>query len=159
MIKIKIAVLVILVQLINGNAQDNKAITVHGDGCWSVFDSSVKYFSDSLVYAKDKEHLPRYLSNPILDWQYRNSLKPCLFEEEFISLRKAIIDRIYDEKVLNWIISSKNSDYDKKYSPDALKREIKESMYNTFPLIPFMQYSWRDLAKKRLEEINKRKRN
>jgi len=137
--------------------QDNRVISANSNGCWSVFDLGVKYFSDSLIFAKDAKHLPAYLGNYIFDWQQKNSLKSCLLQEEIVSLRKAILDRVYDEKILNWIITSKNKDYDKRYEPEVLKREIKNSMYNTFPIIPYMQYSWRELAENRLKEIQNTK--
>lgn len=149
----------VILALIASNVagQDNRVLSANSNGCWSVFDLGIKYFSDSLILAKDVKHLPSYLGNHIFDWQHKNSLKSCLQQEEIVSLRKAILDRVYDEKILNWIITSKNKDYDKRYEPEVLKREVKNSMYNTFPSIPYMQYSWRELAENRLKEIKNAK--
>lgn len=140
------------------NGQEVSSSISNKRGCWSAFDLTVKYLSDSLVFVNAPKQLPHYLDNYILDWHNKNSLKGCVSEDEIISLRKAIIDRVSSEVILNWIIESKDTSYDKKYDPIALQKVIKYDLFNTFPEIPYMQFSWRDLAKNRLTEIKERKK-
>lgn len=116
--------------------------------------------SDSLNFANNPSKLPTFLRNYLYDWAMNGHTQSCRFGGEKISYRKAIISRVFREDVLGWIINSPNKEYDKRYVPMLLEQErARKDVYSTFPDIPYMEMSWRDLARMRLNELKKRKAN
>jgi hypothetical protein len=127
---------------------------------WLGFDGAMNRYADSLNLIDNRKMLPKFLEDYLLDWEWRN-LWSKSFDNEGgpISYRKAIIDRVSREDVLEWIIASSNKSYDKVYEPDKLKSELAPNIYNEFPELPFMESSTRSLAKMRLDEIRSYKSN
>jgi hypothetical protein len=68
-----------------------------------------------------------------------------------------VLTRVYREDVLESIILSKDVNYDKRYNPEKLKKQLSKNIYDDFPVLPFMNYSIRNLAKIRLEELRKKR--
>ena len=125
-------------------------------GCLSGFDVLINHYSDSLNLLFTSNKLPVFLDDYLLDWKMKNHLQSCLKEDEGISIRKFIIDRVVNKDVLKLIISSPNKNLDKCYNPDSLKVEMSKTSYVTFPILPFMHDSFRTLARNRLNEIEKK---
>jgi len=127
---------------------------------WHGFDGAMNRYADSLNLANNKDQLPSFLNDYLLDWKWRNLWQRSLESKEgLISYRKLIIDRVCRQDVLEWIIMSKNKNYDKTYEPSKLESELEPNIYNEFPDLPFMKYSIRSLAKMRLNEIKNYKSN
>jgi hypothetical protein len=61
--------------------------------------------------------------------------------------------RVYNKKALVWIIESSNPIYDKLYIPNEHKALQEDSEYYDFPDLPFMNKSWRELAKERMKYL------
>jgi len=128
------------------------------NSCLTSFDGMINLLSDSLNFIQRPEQLPKFLGDHLIDWKFRNYLNMCLREQrEKISIRRTVLERVYREDVLKWIISSNDKAFDKRYDPQGLEREIQKNPYNDFPVLPFMGKSIRDLARDRLEEIQEKK--
>jgi hypothetical protein len=130
-------------------------------GCWTGFDHAINRYVDSLNYLTDSSQLPKFLADSLIDWRQHNSFKLCLSDQnEKISTRVAILDRVYREDVLYWIIRSKNKDYDRLYNRVELEKKFNSIGVTdyVFPDFPFMKYSLRQLAKMRLDEVVKQRK-
>lgn len=127
--------------------------------CLMGVDAALNRYVDSLNLISSPKDLPHFLDDYLLDWEWRNLWQDCLNKDGHISFRKVIIDRVAREDVLEWIIDQSNPGFDKVYVPNKLKSELNLNIYNEFPSLPFMEYSFRKLAKLRLEEIRKYKLN
>ncbi|HEY9047596.1 MAG TPA: hypothetical protein VIN08_16935 [Ohtaekwangia sp.] len=128
--------------------------------CWMGFDINLNRYADSLNFITNPKQLPVFLGDYLFDWKHRDHLYPCLTDDpdELISMRKIILSRVLREDVLEWIISNKNTNYDKLYIPEEVKKLFQNDIYSVFPVIPYMKYTTRDLARIRLEEIKKLKK-
>ena len=129
-------------------------------GCWVGFDHTINHYTDSLNYIKSRGQLPKFLADHLIDWWHHNSYRLCLANhDEIISTRVAILDRVYREDVLTWIVESKNKDYDKLYAPTELEEKYSKGGLTdySFPDFPYMKYSWRELAKRRLDQVKNAK--
>lgn len=125
-------------------------------GCIIGFDLVVNDYADSLNFINSSDDLPHFLNDYLIDWKRKDAIVECLADrDEGISYRRSIFARVINEKPLQWIVASKNKNYDKLYDPEKLEMESIKSFDNDFPVLPFMQYSTRELAKKRLEELRK----
>lgn len=128
-------------------------------GCWYGYDGSINFYADTLNLIQKPSQLPKFLDDYLIDWKLRDNLKRCLKDpSEKISFRFVVLERVYREDVLEWIVESKDVHYDKLYVPEELKKAPNLTEYNDFPSLPFMKYSWRQLAKMRLEEMRKQKK-
>lgn len=138
-------------------AQDS--VTIATRSCWQVRDMRINQYADSLNFWNGKRPLPAYLKDYLMDWRYQDVLRRCLENiNEVISHRKAIIDRVVNTNALVAIISSSEESYDKKYDPKSLKEKYgKTAGWYSFPLIRYIDKSWRDLAMERLQEVEKKK--
>jgi hypothetical protein len=86
--------------------------------------------------------------------------RDCFTKLQFISFRKAIFDRVVNEEVLVTIIASKDKRLDDCYDPKKLERIQKKTPTihgPVYPDLPYMKYSTRELAKRRLKELRERK--
>lgn len=127
--------------------------------CWETHDRMINKYADSLNFLNQDKPLPSYLDDYLMDWRLKDSMYPCLKTyNETISFRKSIMDRVVNLDALVLIVNSTNKNYDRRYDPEKLKKERKENSHSdSFPEIKYMEMSWRDLGKKRLEEIKKQR--
>jgi hypothetical protein len=124
---------------------------------------AMNYFADTLNLISRREQLPRVLSDYLLDWKITNGI--CSYVTPInLSFRKAIIDRVVREDVLQWIIESDNPVYDSLYDPVKLKKQMAHPsglIYHPsdggFCDLPFMELSIRVLAKLRLAMLHAEK--
>jgi hypothetical protein len=124
---------------------------------------SINYFADSLNLISRSDQLPKVLSDYLLDWKITNGI--CNYVTPInLSFRKAILDRVVREDVLQWIIDSKNPAYDLLYDPVKLKEQNELStskLYHSkeqgYCDLPFMKLSIRQLAKVRLATLRANK--
>ena len=128
-------------------------------GCWRAIDSRINDYANALNYLRADDQLPEYLSDYLLDWRNGDRLSPCVKDrDEKLSFRRSILDRVTNEISLKRIIKSDNENYDKLYDPGKQKKEMKKSSnFYSYPELPFMDKSWRQLAKRRLEIIQELK--
>ncbi len=128
--------------------------------CWEFLERKINRYSDSLNFW-DKGDLPNFIFNENLDYDLDYELtsrtKPCF--DRLISCRKAIFDRVVNERMLKAIIESKNINLDLMYDPKKFGKAVRPSIHQvpSLPYIPYMEYSTRSLAKHRLEEVRKRR--
>jgi hypothetical protein len=125
---------------------------------------AINYFADSLNLSKGPNQLPHILADFLLDWKITNGF--CDYVTPInLSFRKAIIDRVVREEVLQWIIDAKNPAYDSLYDPVKLKLHnrlsktlIYHPMEERYCELPFMKLSIRDLARVRLATLRLNRR-
>ena len=125
------------------------AFTASSQKCWVGFDHTINLYTDSLNYIKSGDQLPKFLADHLMDWWHHNSYRLCLANhDEIISTRVAILDRVYREDVLSWIIESNNKGYDQLYSPKELEEKWSKGGLTdySFPDFPYMKYSWRGVS-------------
>ena len=128
-------------------------------GCWMGFDGHLNSFADSLNFISAPKNLPNFLNDYLFDWKMKDAIRECQSDKtDGFSARDAILDRVTNEKALRWIVESKNTNYDKLYNPEEEEKHHKPSYDNGYPILPFMEYSIRKLAEKRLKEIEKIKK-
>jgi hypothetical protein len=138
-------------------AQTETKINKKLRSCWEMHDRSINKYADSLNFLGSGKPLPSYLDDYLMDWRLKDSMYPCLKNnDERISFRKSIIDRVINEDALVLIVNSINNSYDRRYDPEKLRKE-RNSHSESFPEIKYMDKSWRDLAKKRLVEIKEQR--
>jgi hypothetical protein len=123
-------------------------------GCWLPIDWRINVMADSLNCFLSNSKLPTYLFDADLDFKYMEITKPCYEEREkaLISMRKAILDRVYNLAALRAIIECGDSSLDALYTSNAV--DVYNSTGASRPRIPYMKYSTRELAKRRLEKLN-----
>lgn len=128
-------------------------------GCWMGFDGNLNWYADSLNFITNAKDLPNFLNDYLFDWKMKNAIWECQSDKtEGFSTRLAILDRVVNEKALKWIVESKNVNYDKLYVPEEEEKQRRTAGFDVddgYPILPFMKYSTRQLAQKRLEEIEK----
>lgn len=125
--------------------------------CWVSIDGMINQYADSLNFFK-KNELPKFLLNKNLDYELRRFTRFCFAKDKIISFRKAIFDRVVNDKVLFSIVHNESSRLDSLYSPAELERTAKQNIHiSGFPNIPYMEYSTRELARLRLDEIRRGK--
>jgi hypothetical protein len=135
----------------------DRPISIERDnyGWWTSTDAKINMFADSLNFWSTRTKLPGFLSDDLLDL----SLKIVTSgdqKSELISIRKAIFDRVINENILEEICRSSNLDYDKLYNPKELLKNVKPSVHGpVYPELPYMKYSTRELAERRLRELRK----
>lgn len=134
---------------IRGKATDAK-------GCWTRIDREINVTADSLNWWIPGTNLPSFLSDPLFDWRKKELGKDCISDKIFISYRKMVFDRVIDSKVLSVIINVNDSLLDKRYG--LIVMENSNPGNSNFPELPYMKFSTRDLAKRRLIELNSRER-
>jgi hypothetical protein len=123
------------------------------------FDGYLNWFADSINFASNRTELPNFLEDHLFDWRMRDVIWECQADKsEGFSARLAIFNRVVNEKALLWIIQRENSAYDKNYIPGEEERLQKPSFGQNYPDLPFMNYSTRQLAEKRLHEIRLKKK-
>lgn len=149
--------LLLLFNFLSCSGQNNPGRHPKFYGCWTGFDNYFNHCADSLNFIVTIDQLPVFLTDHLIDWKQRKLFSSCVFDStERISIRKVIMDRVYREDVLEWIINSKTEAYGKVYVPEQLRKEMNY-YFSSFPDFPFMEFSWRQLAKKRLDDIRKTK--
>jgi len=156
----KIIISAILMSCFQLSAWSQEHVYKSGD-CWTGIDGVNNWYADSLNLIQQPSQLPAFLSDYLIDWKLRYRLRGCMKEPyQMVSFRNVVLSRVYREDVLEWIISSRNADYDKLYIPKELDASIKNKSYHNgdFPDLPYMKYSWRDLAKMRLDDLRKQKK-
>ncbi|HCW09250.1 MAG TPA: hypothetical protein DGG95_17985 [Cytophagales bacterium] len=152
MINLKVIVFFVFIFIVS--ISDVFAQISNKNSRWEDLDRYINHFSDSLNMASDSTQLPKYLEMPWFDWLLRNEIKrTCCNELVPISLRRAILRRVFREDVLKWIIYSNNLSYDKIYRREEVMKSSLSTLHDDFPNLPLMEYSWRDLAKNRLKDI------
>ena len=87
-------------------------------------EAALNRYVDSLILITNPQQLPHFLSDHLLDWEWRDLWPDCLGKEGYVSFRKIIIDRVSREDVLEWIIKKSNVSLDKLYDPIILKSEL-----------------------------------
>lgn len=129
-------------------------------GWWTSTDAKINIFADSLNFWSTGNKLPEFLFEALLDLSVKvithGDQKP-----ELISMRKAIFDRVVNEMTLKAIIESKDKRLDDRYNPKELEsiQENHPSIHGeTYPDLPYMKYSTRELAKRRLSDLIKKKK-
>lgn len=123
---------------------------------------SINHFADSINLISRPDQLPKVLSDYLLDWKITNGICRYVTPINF-SFRKAILDRVVREDVLQWIVDSKNPAYDFLYDPVKLKEQnevLTTKMYHHkaqgYCDLPFMKLSIRQLARVRLATLQAR---
>ncbi|MEL1246287.1 hypothetical protein AAEO56_18580 [Flavobacterium sp. DGU11] len=91
--------------------------------------------------------IPNLLNNVYLDYEF-NSMY--IYYDKATSTRKFIINRVINIQALKAILASDNKNLSIKPSQEFIKKQ-----YNDFILqMPYIQYSLKELASKRLEELS-----
>jgi hypothetical protein len=127
-------------------------------GCWTRSDAKVNTFADSLNFWRTGAPLPAFVFIVNFDWAFSNKVYECVKEPENFSFRKAILDRVINEEVLEAIFNSKGKSLDSLYSPIELTKKYHNSIHpGIFPDIPYMKYTTRVLVKRRLTELRRKK--
>ncbi|MGC4023608.1 MAG: hypothetical protein QM734_17450 [Cyclobacteriaceae bacterium] len=126
--------------------------------CWVKIDHSINRRTDSLNFWKSGK-LPKFIYEPLLDHLSIPWGSDCFLRTQFISHRKAILDRVINEEVLNAIILSPDKRLDELYLPQELSKKITPAFDAPgFPDLPYMRFSTRQLAEKRLNTLREKKR-
>lgn len=138
----------------------DRPISIERDnyGWWTSTDAKINMFADSLNFWSSGNELPKFLSETLLDWGLGRVVTHGDQKPELISIRKAIFDRVLNENVLAEICRSSNLAYDRLYNPKEMEKQVKPSVFVPgFPDLPYMKYSTRQLAERRLNELRKTK--
>jgi hypothetical protein len=151
------AQLLLVISYITSQGQDSADSLSHERlFCWRAVDVTVNRYADSLNFWSPKLALPEFLFDAELDWTYLQLFTKCSKEPERVSLRRAIFDRVLSVRALKAIVHHTDSRLDMKYDPEQLKARIGPSIHSySFPIIPHMQLTTRDLAKRRLSDIER----
>jgi len=150
------SIIIILFCIIaNSFAQRPLSVERENHGCWTSADRMINWHVDSLNFWSSRGGLPEFLFDESFDWG--RQIVRCFKEPELISFRKVIFDRVVNEKALRAIIKSKDKRLDELYNPEKWRQEMDKrepSMYvPSFPDLPYMKYSTRQLAERRLKEL------
>jgi hypothetical protein len=138
----------------NAEAQDESRPKLELCQCWTFLDFALNNDADSLNFLKSQSEMPLFLNQYNLDWIEMHLWRHCLPSySEGLSFRKSVLDRVNRTDVLEWIITSPNPNYDKKYVPEDVEKKIGNHFDTSFPGFPYMEFSWRDLARKRLSVL------
>lgn len=129
-------------------------------GDFHLVDKIIGQFADSLNYWNPDQKLPSYLFDKDLDFNHLGTLsrlrtnKPTRW---LLSLRMAIFMRVYNKEVLKCIIGSENESLDYVYDPKEHYQhpDVSSPYSGPGPNFFWMEFSTRELAKFRLEEIKK----
>ncbi len=124
-------------------------------GYWVRNEHYLNQFVDSLEDWRIGKPVPAFLFDPIIDWKKRSRIG--VLKIKSFSFRKTTLDRTHNLGLLAFLVNSPDERLDKLYDPKVEKskssgKSIHPSLY---PTIPFMESSTRDLARKRLSELNK----
>ncbi len=128
--------------------------------CWASIDHIINIYSDSLNFCSIGR-LPDFIYEVNLDHSLIGFSRDCFIRPQFISFRRAILERVVNEEVLNAVAKSKDARLDEIYNPHELERTKKEhpSIHGSnYPELPYMKYSTKQLAEMRLKELLKTKR-
>ncbi len=127
------------------------------DGYWHVEDEIILNYTDSLNYWQPGESLPSFVFNPILDLEKQNIFFSCKHSGEkndwLNSLRYEIFKRVYNKAALQFLISMPDDRLDNLYNPIDCK-QLKYDSENPGPPVLWMNLSTRELAMRRLYELN-----
>jgi len=127
-------------------------------GCWAVKDAVINSHADSLNFWSAGVPLPDFVSDSTMDWWLIRLGGDCFIKLQFISYRKAILDRVVNEEVLVLITKAKDERLDKLYDPKEMEKKVKPSIHTpNFPDLPYMKYSTRQLAEQRLKVLRETK--
>lgn len=129
-------------------------------GCWTSIDYNINEYTDSLNFWSINDPLPNFLFEANFDHSLMGLTRECFAKPKFISFRKAVFDRIVNEEILAAIVVAKDRRLDERYNPKELERISRNhpSVHgSTYPDLPYMKYSTRELAARRLEELRKKK--
>lgn len=129
-------------------------------GCWASKDNIINMYTDSLNFWSAGK-LPSFVYESKLDQRYNSGFGgQCFIEVQFISHRRAILERVVNEEALMAIIKLEDPRLDKLYDPKEMEREKKDhpSIHGSnYPDIPYMKYSTRQLAEQRLKVLRETK--
>lgn len=140
---------------------ESLAVERRNAGCWARMDYNINIYADSLNFWSVGNPLPNFLFDAHFDLLNTRFTNDCFIKLQFISFRKAIFDRVVNEEVLRTIVASKDKRLDDRYDPKELKRiqENYPSIHGaTYPDLPYMKYSTRELAERRLKELREMKK-
>ena len=117
-------------------------------------------YADSLNFWKPNGKLPRYIFKKELDF-VAPTLKRLKMDDSswLLSLRVAILQRVYNESVLEYIVQLKDDRLDQLYKPEDYphKWNVSEPYEGPGPNIFWMDYSWRRLVQQRLDDLRRSK--
>jgi hypothetical protein len=146
--------LVLVVGLVGGPFTSAAQREKRDIGCWMGFDGNLNWFADSLNFLTEPRYLPKFLAYPLFDWKMKDAIWECQSDKsDGFSARLAILRRVINEEALEWIVKSRNEEYDKLYNPEVEEKRHVSTFDNSYPVLPFMEFSIRQLAEKRLKEI------
>jgi len=127
-------------------------------GCWSSIDYNINSFADSLNFWAKNGRMPDFIFDQNFDHSLIGLTRDCFARQHFISFRKAVFDRVINENILVAITEAQDKRLDEYYRPEELESLQKNhtSVHGTtYPDLPYMKYSTRELAKRRLNELRK----
>jgi hypothetical protein len=126
--------------------------------CWWVIDGMINSYTDSLNFPLG-ETLPNFLFDPRFDLSSSRIVSECFRDPHQISFRFAIMQRTLNVRSLELIVLSKDLRLDSLYNPSYLRRVAKNypTVHGaTYPDLPYMGLSTRELARRRLEELKRK---
>ena len=128
-------------------------------GCWASNDAIINKYADSLNFWTSSLSIPKFVFQPNFDWMLMGLGNSCFVKQQYISYRKAILDRVVNDQALSAIIELPDLDLDKTYDPKELEKKSKPSVHSRgYPDLPFMKYSTRQLSDRRLKELSQKRK-
>ena len=160
--KLTLGVIILFGILSNTQAQDfglscDNIVNEPG-GYWHAEDEIISIYTDSLNFWQPGAGLPSFVFNPILDLEKQNIFLSCKHSGKkndwLNSLRYEIFKRVYNRAVLHLLISMPDDRLDNLYNPTDCQ-QLKYDSENPGPPVLWMNLSTRELAMRRLYELNK----
>ena len=125
---------------------------VHG-GKWIVPNQFIIKYADSLNYWDPGNPLPKFIFNPLFDIEQYRLFRYC--DNEYLekvwltSMRKLVLNRVYNTNTLEAILNNNDSRLDQ-----TLDKVLKSTQY-----VFYSCYSTRELVSMRLEELKEKEKN
>lgn len=129
--------------------EDGKRNPPESKSCWEWSDFRLNLYADSLNHWSIGNPLPRFLSDKFLDLKLQKQLNQCTVSKELISYRREVLYRVVNADALGAVAGTDDPALSEKVTSGELAN------VSNFKAYPYLQFSTGELARMRLDDLDK----